>query len=101
VYRSVGLWAALATIAGFHDLTLPRRVMPTGGESKEGSVPLTEAAQLCLDEASRFAGKLDGRNGTTRYAQRLHEVEEAIRKSVEMRDRGEGDEEDDADDEES
>ncbi|HUB26181.1 MAG TPA: hypothetical protein VL992_12190 [Tepidisphaeraceae bacterium] len=80
-YRSCGLWAAMAFLAGQQQLTLPGRLMP-GPAISTPTVNLADAAALCFDEASRIAAKLDARNGTTRYADRINEIENTIRRAV-------------------
>lgn len=80
VYRACGLWAALAIFAGQHHWTLPARIMPTAPTASDrASIPLADAAGLCLAEASHIAARLDARNGTTRYADYLRELEEKVR----------------------
>jgi hypothetical protein len=85
VYRACGMWAALAVIAGARDLTLPSKVLP-GGSSDSPAASLPDAAAICFQEASRIATRFDARNGTTRYAERLGEMEETIRKVVAIAD---------------
>lgn len=82
-YRSCGLWAALAVLAGQHQFTLPRRLMPAQPANAAGHVGLAEAASLCFAEASAIAARLDQRNGTTTFVDQLNEIESTIARAVE------------------
>lgn len=84
VYRACGLWAALALLGGIRDRYVPLRLLP-GSTGLSGQADLPQVASLCFDEAQRIALRLDHRNQTTRYIERLRDMEQTIRRSVEER----------------
>jgi hypothetical protein len=82
VYRSCGMWAALSLIAGTSKRGIPRWLMPDN-EGKAGEmVELPDVAGVCLEQAREIAVRFDARNQTSRYADRLTELETAIRRVV-------------------
>jgi uncharacterized protein HemY len=49
-----------------------------------------EIATRCLEEAARIARRLDDRNGTDRYTNRLNDMEETLRKALTTSESGRG-----------
>jgi hypothetical protein len=88
-YRACGMWAALAFLAGQKESTVPRRILPGAATDAAEKVKLPDVAELCLQEARRIGNRLDARNGTSRYNDRLSDFEAAIRRITEPKGRQE------------
>jgi hypothetical protein len=90
VYYYCGIWSAMMVLVGKHEVTLPRRIMPDsapapGAEAQaaSGTVTLPDVAAICLAEASAIATRFDARNGNTRFADRVAEMESSVRQAAE------------------
>jgi hypothetical protein len=88
VYRACGMWASLRLLEGDRALRIPRRLLP--GAGVEGNADGVEIATRCLEEAARIARRLDDRNGTDRYTNRLNDMEETLRKALTTSESGRG-----------
>ena len=59
-----------------------RRALPSTAQTVENKIALPDVAGACLTEARKIAARLNARNQTNRYGQRLEEVEGMFRKIV-------------------
>ncbi len=75
VYRGAAFWAAMLA------MTVPGRLLGLDAES----VALPEVAQRCVELAREAGDRLDARNGTMRYADRINRVVEGIRRTADER----------------